>query len=397
MKRRNFLKSSTLASTSLFVPSFLQAYNGKRMSSRSGKILVVLQLSGGNDGLNTVIPYEDDLYYTNRPLLAIEKNSVIKASNDLGFNPNMTAFKSLYDEGIMSIINSVGYPNPNRSHFRSMDIWHTASDSKEYLKTGWLGRYLDNACQACDKPYSAIEVDDTLSLAMKGEVRSGFAMNKPAQLKRTADNRFLKVVANERARKVEDDNLSYLYKTMVDTQSSADYLFQQSKVYRSTVQYPDSAFAKDLKQIAELITADTDTKIYYASLTGFDTHANQKNKQGKLLKRYSEALQAFVKDLKQNNLFDDTLIMTFSEFGRRVKQNASGGTDHGTANSVFFTGGKLKSTGFYNSTPSLSNLENEDLVFDVDFRRIYANVLEDWLEVDMQKVLSRRFDKLNVI
>lgn len=397
MKRRNFLKNTGLASTSLFVPQFINGFNAPISSaSRSGKILVVLQLSGGNDGLNTVIPYGNDVYYQNRPTIGIQKSEVLKLNDELGLNPMMTDFRSLYEEGLVSIINSVGYPNPDRSHFRSMDIWHTASRSDEYLSSGWIGRYLDNQCAGCDNPLHAVEMDDTLSLAMKGTQFSGFAMSNPRQLKKQADNRFLKAIANN-TNQHQEENVAYLYKTLIDTQSSADYLFEKSKTHKSKEQYPNSSFGKDLKQISELITADSATKIYYAGLGGFDTHAGQKGKQARLLKTYSESVTAFVKDLKSNGLLDDVLIMTFSEFGRRVKQNGSNGTDHGTANNVFLMGGNLKQTGFYNSAPDLLNLKNGDLVYDIDFREIYATILDNWLEVDSTNTLRQRFKTLPII
>ena len=389
MKRRKFLKASALASTAVMVPSFLQSMQPNKLGrSRAGKILVVVQLSGGNDGLNTVIPYYNDLYYSNRPSLSIPKEEVLKLTDDLGFNPAMEGLRNLYDEGLLTVVNSVGYPNPNRSHFRSMDIWHTASASDTYLSTGWIGRYLDNACAGCAVPYHALEVDDSLSLAMKGAERDGFAMSNPKQLKRNADNRLLKAIAQNQKGQHQEENIAYLYKTMIDAQSSADYLFEQSKVYQSSIEYPKTGFGRDLKQVAELITADTDTKIYYVSLTGFDTHANQKNQQARLLKQYADGMQAFVKDLKKNNLFDDTLIMTFSEFGRRVKQNASNGTDHGTANNLYLIGGKLSKPGFFNEAPDLSHLDKGDLIYQVDFRNIYGTIVEQWLEADVQQVLG---------
>lgn len=395
MERRKFLKNSALASTAFMVPSFLKGYvneNGAR--SRSGKVLVVVQLSGGNDGLNTVIPYGNDIYYKSRPTLAIPKQKVIKLNDELGWNPNLKALRSIYDQGQMSILNSVGYPNPDRSHFRSMDIWHTASDSSEFLSSGWIGRYLDNHCSGCDIPHYALEMDDTLTLALKGIEHSGFAVGDINRLKKTNDNQFLKTLAQ--APHEEEENVAYLYKTMIDTQSSANYLHKKSRVHKSKVNYPRNGFAKDLKQISELITADSDTRIYYVTLSGFDTHANQQNQQGRLLKQYAEAMAAFVKDLKQNNLLDDTLIMTFSEFGRRVKQNGSRGTDHGTANNVFLMGGNLRKKGFYNDAPDLANLDKGDLKYQIDFRSIYANILEDWLGAKSSGILGIN-EKVKVI
>jgi len=394
MKRRNFIKASAIASSSVMIPQFLKGVNAENLaSSRQGKNLVVIQFSGGNDGLNTIIPYQNDLYYKNRPSLGIKANEVLKVSDSLGFNPAMESLRSLYDEGLMSIINSVGYPNPDRSHFRSMDIWHTASDSDEYLSTGWLGRYLDSNCSGCQSPHHALEVDDTLSLSLKGIEKSGFAMSNPNQLKRISENKFLKSIIHHHEHEHEE-NVDYLYKTLVDTQASANYLYQKSKVHKTKVKYPKGAFGNDLKQIAELMTADADIKIYYANLGGFDTHAGQKNKQARLLKTYSDGMSAFVKDLKSNGLLDDTLIMTFSEFGRRVQQNASGGTDHGTANNVFLMGGNLKKKGFYNSAPDLKKLDKGDLIYQMDFRKIYATILEDWLDASPTKILGKRFEKI---
>ncbi|MFK7774185.1 MAG: DUF1501 domain-containing protein [Saprospiraceae bacterium] len=394
MKRRNFIKTSAIASTSAMLPQFLKGVNSENIaSSRQGKNLVVIQFSGGNDGLNTIIPYQNDLYYKNRPSLGIKANEVLKVSDSLGFNPAMESLRSLYDEGLMSIINSVGYPNPDRSHFRSMDIWHTASDSNEYLSTGWLGRYLDSNCSGCQSPHHALEVDDTLSLSLKGIEKSGFAMSNPNQLKRISDNKFLKSIVHHHEHEHEE-NVEYLYKTLTDTHASANYLYQKSKVHKTKVKYPKGAFGNDLKQISELMTADADIKIYYANLGGFDTHVGQKNKQARLLKTYSNAMSAFVKDLKNNGLLDDTLIMTFSEFGRRVQQNASGGTDHGTANNVFLMGGNLKKKGFYNSAPDLKKLDKGDLIYQMDFRKIYATILEDWLDASPTKILGKQFEKI---
>jgi len=377
-------------------PSFLKNFKKQQhFSSRAGKILVVVQLSGGNDGLNTVVPYQNDIYYQSRPNLGISKNEVLPLTDELGFNPAMAAMRSLYDDGLVSILNNVGYPNPDRSHFRSMDIWHTASDSNEYLDSGWIGRFLDSNCKGC-APYNALELDDSLSLALKGNQSNGFAMKNPAQLKKMTDNRLLKALGQQ-AHDHEHEEVAYLYKTLIDTQSSADYLFEQSKVYKSKAAYPSTPFGRDLKQTAELITADTDTQIYYLSLSGFDTHANQKNLQERLLKQYADGMKAFVEDLKQNNLLNDTLILTFSEFGRRVGQNASNGTDHGTANNLYIIGGNLKNPGFYNEGPDLLNLDNGDLIYQLDFRSVYATILNQWLDADAPAVLGREFKLLNLL
>ncbi|MBK7475187.1 MAG: DUF1501 domain-containing protein [Haliscomenobacter sp.] len=395
MRRREFLRQSGLASTALFVPAFLnQLQFGKLHQRRSGKILIAIQLSGGNDGLNTIVPYRNDLYYKFRPSLGISPEHVLKVDPNLGFNPALESLRDLYDNGLVTILNSVGYPNPDRSHFRSMDIWHSASSSQEYWNTGWLGRYLDSNCAGCASPYHAIELDDSLSLALKGAQRTGFAMSEPAQLKRTTENRFLKAIAQQHSSSEDHDHVAYLYKTMASTQSSANYLFEQSRIYASGVAYPQTPFGRDLKTVAELITADTDTKIYYVSLTGFDTHANQKVQQERLLKQYADGVNALVTDLKQNGLLQDTLILTFSEFGRRVTQNASNGTDHGTANNLFLIGGSLKKPGFFNEGPDLTTLDEEDLIYKLDFRSVYSTVLKQWLHADVPDILGSDFPAL---
>lgn len=394
MNRRNFLKNTGLASTSLFVPQFLSGFN-RQGFIQNGKNLVIIQWSGGNDGLNTVVPFHNDLYYKNRPSLAIPKNKVIKITDELGFNPNLGGLKSLYDDGLLTVINNVGYPNPIRSHFRSMDIWHSGSDSDQYWQTGWLGRYLDQTTTDY-LPHTALEVDDALVLALKGKHQSGFAASNPAKLRKVANNKFLRQVAHHHEHSHEE-NVAYLYKTLVDTQSSADYLYDQMKGAKGKGKYPSTQIGKDLATISDLINNDTNTKIYYVNMGGFDTHASQKNRQDRLLKQYNEAIKIFVKDLQKNQKLDDTLIMTFSEFGRRVKQNASNGTDHGTANNVYFIGGKLKNPGIFNEAPNLSELDKGDLIYTVDFRKIYASVLKNWLGVDPKEVLLKKFNPLDII
>lgn len=397
MKRRKFIKTAALASTAALSPAFLKGTSFKRLlNSRSGKTLVVIQLSGGNDGLNTIIPYRNDLYYQYRPGIGIAAKEVLRISDQLGFHPSLSPLRKWYDKGYMSIINNVGYPNPSRSHFRSMDIWQTASGSEDYWSTGWLGRYLDSDCSSSCSISYAMDVDYGLSMALRGSERSGFAMNKPKDLREATRNSFLETIAHE-GHHHEEENVAYLYKTLTDTQEAADYLLEKSRVHRSRISYPKGGFAKDLKQIAELMTADTDTRIYYVSLSGFDTHYSQKGKQAQLLEEYAGAVSAFLEDLEHNNLLDDTLVMTFSEFGRRVAQNGSNGTDHGTANNLYLMSGELSKPGFYNDGPNLSQLVNEDLDYEIDFRRIYATIIENWLEGDAREVLQGRFSAMDII
>lgn len=392
------MRSSALASGAFLVPSFLKPLEALAFDQLTGhKNLVIIQLSGGNDGLNTVVPFGMDTYYQKRPGIALPPSDIIRLNDLQGLNPNMVALKEIYDQGWMSVINSVGYPNPDRSHFRSMDIWQTASNADEYLSTGWVGRYLDSNCQECKDPYAAIEVDDSLSLALKGSWKKGIAVKDPASLFKNTREPFFKEVIQAGDEHLHEDNLGYLYKTMIETYSSAAYIQNTSKTYRSTAEYPQTKFANQLKTAAKFINSGLSTRVYYVSLSGFDTHTGQIGQQGRLLNTFSEGVASFLKDLKAAGSLDDTLVMAFSEFGRRVEQNASNGTDHGTANNVFVFGGKLKKAGIYNEAPDLVNLDNGDLKYKVDFREVYATLLDKWLNVNNQQVLNKKYSGLSFI
>ena len=396
MKRRDFIKQSSLASSLFLVPSFVKAFESLTKGALGYKKLVIIQLSGGNDGLNTIIPYTNDIYYKSRPELAIPKTDIIKVTGDLGFNSQLTPLKSLYDKGYLSIINNVGYPNPNRSHFRSTDIWHTASDSNQYYNSGWLGRYIDNYGKM---PYSGIEIDDSLSLILKGEKINGIATKNPAILNRNMNTPYFKNILNQQTDEhLSEHNLGYLYKTMIEAKSSAKYIYKTSKTYTSTFDYPQNPFGKQLKTTAQFINSGIDSQVFYVSMGGFDTHVNQSNRQDKLLNVYADSIDVFIKDLEKSDTFKDTLVLTFSEFGRRVKQNAANGTDHGAANNVFVIGKNLKQAGFYNEAPNLLDLDsNQDLKYSVDFRSVYATILDKWLEVNDNSILKKEFNTLDFI
>ena len=394
-KRRDFLQIGSLATASLMLPKFLKAFDGKTMVPPGNKVLVVLQFSGGNDGLNTVIPIRNDIYYKSRPRLGIEKDKTLLLTDEAGINSALPAFKALFDDGSLGIMNGVGYPNPDRSHFRSMDIWQSASDSDKYIYTGWLGRYLDAQCNGCSNPTQALEVDDILSLALKGENNKGLAVKDPRRLYSTSHENYFKEI--NAAHVNGEETVDYLYKTLSETLNSADYIFQQSRLHPSSQIYPSTETGKNLKTISSLIMSDINTKVYYLSLGSFDTHVNQENQQKRLFTELNDAISAFVKDLKDNNRFQDVMIMTFSEFGRRVVQNASGGTDHGTANNMFFIGGGLKQKGLINAMPDLTNLNDGDLIHTVDFKNVYATVLRKWLDADDKEILGKQYDYLNFI
>lgn len=397
LKRKEFLQIGSMATASMMLPKFMKAFEAPHMVPPGNKVLVILQLSGGNDGLNTVIPVRNDIYYKVRPKLGIGREEALRLTDDAGLHPALTGLKDLYDNGNLGILNNVGYPNPDRSHFRSMDIWHSASDSDKFVYTGWLGRYLDAQCQGCDKPTQALELDDTLSMAMKGEHMKGLAMKDPRRLFNTSNEKFFKDVIKNHQGDHEEQPVDYLYKTMAETMSSADYIFKQSRVHPTSTVYPSTDIGNSLKTIASLIFSDINTKVYYLSLGSFDTHVGQSGQQNRLFTEMNAAITAFVKDMQQNNRFQDVMLTTFSEFGRRVAQNASGGTDHGTANNMFFVSGALKQKGLLNPMPDLSDLKNGDLQYNVDFKNVYATLLNKWLGADDKQILGRELSYLDFV
>jgi len=397
LNRRRFLQAGSLASASLFVPKFLKALENSThaMVPPGNKVLVIIQLSGGNDGLNTVIPYRNDIYYKLRPSLGIQREKALSLTDETGLHPAMVGMKALYDDGGMGILQNVGYPNPDRSHFRSMDIWQSASDAADYWGNGWVGRYLDAQCKDCDKPVQALEIDDTLSLAMKGEFQKGLAFNDPGRLSAGMNAGLYKDLMHQH--KDEEHNVDYLYKTLGATLSSASYIQKQFKTYDTKEDYPSTHLGKSLRTISKLIMSDISTKVYYVSHGSFDTHVNQQSQQQNLFQQLDDAVTVFARDLKNNNRFQDVVVMTFSEFGRRVAQNASNGTDHGTANNMFLIGGGLKQQGLLNEGPDLVNLKDGDLQYKVDFKRVYATLLNKWLGADDKAILKQHYDHLSFI
>lgn len=397
IKRKEFIQIGSLATASMLVPKFLKAFENKSLVMPGNKVVVILQLSGGNDGLNTVIPYRNDFYYKARPKLGITRDKALSLTDEVGLNPALKGLKELYDDGSLSILNNVGYPNPDRSHFRSMDIWHTASDSKDYWTNGWMGRYLDSQCNGCDKPTQAIEIDDVLSLALKGERMKGIAVKDPKRLYGTANEKFFRDIMKNHQDEAGEQPVDYLYKTVAETLSSADYIFKQSRMHPTNAAYPTTGLGNSLKTIASLIYSEINTKVYYVSLGSFDTHINQEGQQNRLFTEMNDAIKAFVKDLKEQHRFEDVLLFSFSEFGRRVEQNASNGTDHGTANNMFMISGGLKQKGILNPMPDLTDLNEGDLKYNVDFKNVYATILNKWLKADDKSILMKQYEYLNFI
>lgn len=386
IKRRQFLKAGTLATASLLLPNFLKAMSSPEALERGNRVLVILQLSGGNDGLNTIVPIRNDIYFRERQTIAV--NNALALTDEAGIHPALSFFKTLYDRGELAVLNNVGYPDPNKSHFRSMDIWHSASRSDEYLESGWIGRYLDQACYDCDHPTQALEVNDMLSLALKGKKKKAFAFKDPKKLYQTSREEYFNTLYQEHQHQHEEETVAYLYQTLGDTINNADYIFEKSKASKTAAAYPDSVLGKDLKTVSSLIKSDINTQVYYLQIGSFDTHINQQQRQESLFHTINDAVEAFVDDLKKNGLFQHVMLMTFSEFGRRVAQNASNGTDHGTANQLFFLSGGLKRQGLLNALPDLTQLNEGDLQYTEDFRKVYATVLKNWLHADSAKILG---------
>jgi uncharacterized protein (DUF1501 family) len=399
ISRRKFIQLGSLASASLMVPKFLKGfqYSPAPLATNGNKVLIVVQLSGGNDSLNMIIPYRNDIYYRSRPKIGIQRQDALELTDEVGVNPSLRALKGLYDNGNVAVLNGVGYPHPDRSHFRSMDIWQSGSTARDVVTTGWLGRYLDGAAASgAGHNARALEIDETLSLAMKGERQSALAVNDIARFHQAAaNNYFKKIITHEDSHEAE--LASYLYRTLRETTSAADYIYDRSKIYTTTQTYPDTNIGKRMKTIGSLIISGSETQVYYVAHGSFDTHVDQSNRQGKLLEQLDGALDALVRDLKANGRMDDVLIMTFSEFGRRVAQNASNGTDHGTAGSMLLIGGGLKKAGIYNPIPDLADLDEGDLKYSVDFKEVYATVLESWLQADSREILGKRYSNLGII
>ncbi|MBW7905740.1 MAG: DUF1501 domain-containing protein [Phycisphaerae bacterium] len=407
--RREFLGGSlTLLSTAATLPVFLgrtvQALAGEEPAGGargSHPILVVVQLAGGNDGLNTVIPYEMDGYYRSRPRLAIPARQVLKLEKGVGLHPSAEALKELFDEGKLAIIQGVGYPNPNRSHFTSMDIWHLA-DPDQRAKQGWLGRYFDACCNGSDpEPIDSIALLGEAPLALQGRKFMPLAFENTDALAWGAGRRDQAAAAAFRRLNNIDGNVpesekvlaDYLQRAALKAQVGADNIRSAAgassagRRARRGGAGGGGALGQQLQLVARLIQADLPTRVYYVSMGGFDTHTNQAGRHQQLLAQFGEAVQGFLDTLEEHKLQERVLLMTFSEFGRRVQENASGGTDHGEAAPMFLFGSKVIG-GVHEKHPSLDRLHRGDLAYGVDFRRVYATVLRDWMKADAREVLG---------
>ena len=361
---------------------------------------MVVQLTGGNDGLNTVIPYMDDDYYKNRYSLGIGKGAVRKINDELGFHPQMDGFSSLLEDDLLSVIQGVGYPNPNRSHFESMDLWHTAHIERTRVATGWLGRYFESLAVDADSPGIHFGPEDQpLALAAPNVRVPSIRSLDGFQLKALRSQSTRRAINSLADRNPTDNSLVEFLQS--STQSALHTSQQIAKIVESQknktgVKYPALPLGQKLKTVAQLIASDLPTRVYYVSLDGFDTHANQADAHSGLLGQLSDSVAAFVEDLREQKNLDRVTTMIFSEFGRRVKQNASHGTDHGAAAPLFLVGNQLNS-GVVGNHPSLTDLDDGDLKFHTDYRRIYATILENWLSIkSSESILQKKFETLDL-
>ncbi|HEY3663162.1 MAG TPA: DUF1501 domain-containing protein [Chthoniobacterales bacterium] len=428
--RRRFLRTSFLgAAASWSLPIFLEKtfFTLDAMAADSlvqtttgkdGTILVVLQMAGGNDGLNMVVPYADDAYHRARPKLALAADKILRLNSYAGLNPKLPGLKSLFDDGHLAVIQGVGYPNPNRSHFRSTEIWQTACDADRTEREGWLGRYFDNCCAGAD-PTVGVAIGNEMPQSFTARTPTGVVFSRPEQYRFKSSDRTNDEEAFYRQLNQPNDasiaspeggsigaiagatasDLSaadFLQRTALDAQISSDKILEIARKTKSSVPYPKGQLANSLSLIARMIGGGLTTRVYYASQGGFDTHAGQLNAHDRLMTELNDALAAFVADLKQQGNFERVLLLTFSEFGRRVQENANGGTDHGAAAPMFVLGGKVK-PGLFGKYPSLTDLDNGDLKFNTDFRSVYGSVLENWLRAPSASILGRKFPSLGIV
>ena len=432
--RREFLRTSMVGGALTWtVPAFLHATMQQlhaatadsltqAVTGKDGPILVVLQLSGGNDGLNTVVPLGNDDYHQARPQLGLDAKACLKLDDATGLHPALKGVKTLYDEGHAAIVQAVGYPNPNRSHFRSMEIWHTASDADQVSRHGWIGRYFDNACQGEDAGVG-IAIGQETPQAFSAGKPLGVTFQRPEQYRYFGPEGESELVMAENAlfRRMNDldegasgssigglsgsqrkaqgaSPLGFLERTALDAQVTSDRINDLAGVKSNRADYPTSRLGNDLRTVSRLIAGGMPTRIYYVSLGGFDTHTNQAATHQRLLGEFGDAVAAFLKDMAEQGNRDRVMLLTFSEFGRRVKQNASGGTDHGAGAPLFVFGGGVK-PGVHGEAPSLKpdDLFRGDVVHRVDFRSVYATLLDGHLGADSQAVLGRRFPRLDLV
>jgi uncharacterized protein (DUF1501 family) len=388
ISRRSFLGSLAGVSLAATAPHFLslssRALAGE--PARNDRILVVLQLSGGNDGLSMVVPFTDPAYGRARRATLVRDPR--KVSDDLGLHPELKATHALFGDGKLAIVQGVSYPNPNRSHFESMDIWHTADLGGRRSPTGWIGRAIDACCPDVKDPNLVVNVGNAVPYALEAKVHKPVSFESPESYRWTGSPRDKEEFEKLNGEGGTCEEIRWLHRVAVDARASSERIRAAAAGYKPKVEYPRSRLSSDLRTIAALIHGGLGTRVYYASFGGFDTHNAQGNRYGNLMRELDPALGAFHADLKAQGHADRVLVMSFSEFGRRVDENASAGTDHGVAGPMLLLGDGVKG-GLYGKQPRLDDLDdNGDLKMQVDFRSVYASVLSDWLEAPAE---AKRF------
>jgi uncharacterized protein (DUF1501 family) len=395
LSRREFVKTS-LRDASLFalapaVPGFLAQTARAAAPLADGRVLVVIQLDGGNDGINTVVPYKDEGYAKNRKTLRIEAAKLLRVDDSVGLHPSLTGAAALLERGRLAIVQGVGYPNPSRSHFQSMAVWQTARlDPEEHRGAGWLGRALDQRLAAGDASGSLYVGEGQPPAALTG--RRSF----PAAVDRLED---LELKDGPGARSTiaprpgGDDLLAFVRRAALDAYTAADRMAEMTRSGRAPSREPSEGLRGRLSLIAQLLKFGARARVFYTQQSGYDTHANQLQTHARLLFELSAALKSFHDDLAASGLADRVLVLCFSEFGRRVAENDSAGTDHGTAAPVFLVGKHVRA-GLVGKTPSLVDLQEGDVKMAIDFRRVYAAILQDWLAFPAAEPLGGPFDPL---
>ncbi|KIC02572.1 Twin-arginine translocation pathway signal sequence domain protein precursor [Flavobacterium sp. JRM] len=377
MNRRNFISiTGTFTGGMLLLPDFLHAYGSQNSLVIGEQCVVFVQLNGGNDGLNTFIPCDNPLYYDLRTKIALGKDVVVGKNKGMAFHPSLKDFAQMQQNGDLTVIQNVGYPEPIRSHFRSQEIWQTATDSNKYINEGWLGRYLDLQCKE-HQATAGINLDTIDNLALKGVEPNSITVKDPNRFK-------VKIDKEENVTLSNNPQLDFVRKIANSVIEGSDEIQKALAKSKTEISYPKTDLSKNLEWIGRLIKGNLNSKVYYTSLGGFDTHDNQLAIHEKKLADLNDALYAFYQDLKQAQLLQNVTVVVFSEFGRRVKDNGNG-TDHGTAAPMFIIGGNNKGT-ILGNNPDLSNLDNGDLKYEIDFRSVYASLLQQKMNFDYSKI-----------
>lgn len=414
--RRKFLWSAGQAATVMAVGSQTPWFwreaaatqlAASRLASIGGatdeSVLVVLQLSGGNDGLNTLVPYRHDAYRRARPKLAIPASDVLKVDDELGWHPAAKGWAKLLESQRLAVLQGVGYPEPNRSHFESLDIWHTCQRKGNPRTTGWLGRGFDTLAKRGDVDTPGLHLGDgkqPLALAAARVRVPSIASPEKFRLREGSSAVAAAIrelgMAQRPDAAAADSLLGFVQTSASAAISASDRITAALRDYQPAAPYPDHGLGQKFKTVAQFILAGLPTRVYYLELDGFDTHSQQPAAHAALLEQASGAMAAFLDDLQKQGVADRVLVMCFSEFGRRVAENASEGTDHGAAAPLFLAGNRVRS-GVIGKLPSLTDLDDGDLKFHTDFRQVYAAVLENWLRWDSREVLGGGFEPVAAI